>query len=98
MIAVQTFDARLTPARPDAAASHLRGVIDVPRYLDPQACLVAVPVAPLRPRPQGEAAPDSELLMGEGFVVYDREDGWAWGQSELDGYVGYIADAHVVPA
>ena len=34
----------------------------------------------------------TQLLHGEAFTVYEtRDDGLAWGQAEMDGYVGYVA-------
>lgn len=37
--------------------------------------------------------------MGESFTVYEtRPDGLAWGQSELDGYVGYVRAEGLGPA
>ena len=33
----------------------------------------------------------SELLFGEGFTVFDRIGGWAWGQCHSDRYVGWVA-------
>jgi hypothetical protein len=49
--------------------------------------------ASLRTRPSGDAAQDSELLFGEIFTVYDRENGWAWGQAARDLYVGYVRES-----
>lgn len=91
-------DRRLTPARGDLAAAHLREAIAAPRYAEAQNCRISVPVAPLRPRPDPAAALDSELLFGEDFAVYDRADGWVWGQSALDGYVGYLPETAVTGA
>ena len=93
-----SFDRRLTPARDDLAAAHLRGTIDAPRYVDPTRHRIAVAVAGLHPDPSGTSVQDTELLWGEDFDVYDRADGWAWGQSALDGYVGYVAEAALSPA
>ena len=31
--------------------------------------------------------------MGETVVVYDEDEGWAWGQLQADGYVGYLPAA-----
>lgn len=43
----------------------------------------------LSPDPGAELA--TQLLHGEAFTVYERRsDGLAWGQAELDGYVGYV--------
>lgn len=93
-----SFDRRLTPARDDLAAEHLRGQIDAPRYAAGDSYRVTSPTAPLRARPDTAAAYDTELLYGEDFEVYDIAAGWAWGQSVSDGYVGYIPQDALAPA
>jgi cell wall-associated NlpC family hydrolase len=85
-------DKRLTPARPDLAAAHLKGTVDAPRYAEGEKFSVAVGRTGLRVRPSTDAAQDSELLFGELFIVYDRSQGWAWGQAANDLYVGYVAE------
>jgi hypothetical protein len=82
------LDKRTTPARADLAAAHLKGVVDAPRYVEGTTRSVWVGRAALRVRPSDEAAQDSELLFGESFTVYDRANGWAWGQAQNDSYVG----------
>jgi hypothetical protein len=32
----------------------------------------------------------NQALRGEGFVQYDEQEGWAWGQLEADQYVGWV--------
>ncbi len=86
-------DRRVTPARADLAAAHLRGQVDAPRYVEGQPFSVGAGRAALRVRPSDDAAQDSELLFGEGFTVYDRAGGWAWGQATNDFYVGYVREA-----
>src|SRR5438045_4883337 len=85
-------DIRVTPARPDLAASHLKGVVSAPRFADGEKFSVAVGRTGLRVRPSDDAAQDSELLFGETFTVYDRARGWAWGQAASDLYVGYVKE------
>ena len=68
-------DRRLTPARPDLAATHLKGVVDAPRFADGEKFSIAAGRASLRVRPSDDAAQDSELLFGEMFTVYDRSQG-----------------------
>lgn len=85
-------DRRVTPARPDLAASHLKGAVEAPRFADGERFSIAVGRASLRARPSGDAAQDSELLFGEIFTVYDRAHGWAWGQAANDLYVGYVRE------
>src|SRR5690348_15415079 len=85
-------DRRLTPARPDLAASHLKGVVDAPRFADGEKFSVVAGRTSLRVRPSDDAAQDSELLFGEVFTVYDHSNGWAWGQAANDLYVGYVKE------
>ncbi|HET7083142.1 MAG TPA: C40 family peptidase [Rhizomicrobium sp.] len=85
-------DKRVTPARPDLAAAHLKGAVDAPRYADGEKFSIGVGRTSLRVRPSADAAQDSELLFGEVFTVYDRSGGWAWGQAVNDLYVGYVAE------
>jgi hypothetical protein len=92
------LDKRLTPARADLAAAHLQGVVDAPRYVEGTKRSVWVGRAALRVRPSDDAAQDSELLFGESFTVYDRANGWAWGQAQNDSYVGYVEDAALTSA
>ena len=44
---MDAFDPRLTPARPDLAAAHLKGVIPAERYVEPVASRVVEAVAQL---------------------------------------------------
>jgi hypothetical protein len=83
-------DRRVTPARPDLAAAHLKDVVDAPRYVEGERFSVCAGRASLRVRPSDDAAQDSELLFGEIFTVYDSAHGWAWGQAANDLYVGYL--------
>jgi len=83
-------DRRVTPARPDLAATHLKGKVDAPRFVDGEISVVGVGRASLRVRPSTDAAQDSELLFGERVTVYENKDGWAWVQARGDLYVGYV--------
>jgi hypothetical protein len=91
-------DKRITPARADLAAEHLKGTVDAPRYAPGVKRSVWVGRIPLRVRPSDDAAQDSELLFGESFTVYDRAKGWAWGQAGSDSYVGYVEEAALTNA
>ena len=83
-------DHRLTPARADVAAVSLKGQVAAARFVEGVAQQVRVAAASLRRTPAPEAGQETQLLFGEVFVVYDEKDGWAWGQAQLDSYVGYI--------
>jgi hypothetical protein len=51
-------------------------------------------VAPLRHAPSPDAPLDTEALKGERMTVYETSDeGWAWGQLDADGYVGFVPAA-----
>ncbi|MHB2166626.1 C40 family peptidase [Alsobacter sp. R-9] len=85
------FDRRITPVRPDLAAAHLRGVVEAPRYAEGRRMRVLDAVAPLRRAPAPDAPLDTEALHGDTVTVYDIDDeGWAWGQLDHDGYVGWL--------
>ena len=86
------LDRRLTPARPDLAARHLVGKVEAAAFADPVPMRVVAPHAPLRREPRPDGPLDTEALAGELVQVYERHDGWAWGQLADDGYVGYLPD------
>lgn len=94
-----SFDPRVTPARADLAAASLKGKIEAPRYVSGESRVVIETSAPLRRAPRHDAPLDTEALHGERVTVYDIDgEGWAWGQIERDGYVGYLpANALVTP-
>ncbi|MBY8976603.1 C40 family peptidase [Rhodobacteraceae bacterium NNCM2] len=87
------MDRRLTPARPDLAAASLRGKVTADRFVEPTMRRIVLPSAPMRRAPDCAAPYDTELLFGEPVAVYEISGIWAWGQSTLDGYVGYISSA-----
>ena len=82
---------RLTPARPDLAARSLEGQVTAARFVDGEPREVIEPHLPLRRSPAPDALLDTEALMGERVTVYEtNEEGWAWGQLDADGYVGFM--------
>src|SRR3984957_5554094 len=85
-----SFDRRLTPARADLAAEHLRGLVDAPRFAKGRKTRIVAGSAPLRRAPQADASLETEALHGESVTVYDEREGWAWAQLERDHYVGYL--------
>jgi hypothetical protein len=85
------FDPRITPARGDLAAKHLAGVVQAQRFVEGKAYEVGASQAPVRSAPSHEAALQTEALKGERLTIYDiSEEGWAWGQLDGDGYVGFL--------
>ena len=93
----ETRDPRLTPARPDIAAEHLRGLVEAARFAAPRRMRVVAEIAPLTRRADPAAPLDSQLVHGEAFDVYDAADGFAWGQLSTDGYVGYVPLSALAP-
>jgi len=87
-------DPRLTPARGDLAAKYLEGKVKAARYVSGEEFCVVDAIAPLRERPAGDATLLTQVLKGERVTIYDRNgEGFAWGQLNGDGYVGWIPDA-----
>lgn len=87
---MSVFDRRLTPARPDLAAAHLRGAVEAARYVEGRLMHVIAEVTDLRPVPSPESGIDTQALYGEEVMFYDAEEGWGWVQLKRDSYVGYL--------
>jgi cell wall-associated NlpC family hydrolase len=86
-------DPRLTPARPDLAAKYLEGKIAAARFVSGEEFEVVEALAPLREAPSSDAALLTQALKGERVTIYDRNrEGFAWGQLNSDGYVGWLPD------
>jgi cell wall-associated NlpC family hydrolase len=86
-------DPRLTPARPDLAAKYLEGKVEATRFVSGEEYEVVEAIAPLRGTPSSEALLLTQALKGERVTIYDRNgEGWAWGQLNGDGYVGWLPD------
>jgi len=87
-------DPRLTPARPDLAAQHLKGKITAARFVSGEEYEIVDALAPLREQPSTEAMLLTQALKGERVTIYDRNgEGFAWGQLKSDGYVGWLPDS-----
>ena len=86
------LDPRIHPFRPEIAAKYLQGQVEAARFVEGVRHEVVEPIAALRRTPSHEARLDSQALLGERVVVYETTDeGWAWGQLESDGYVGWLS-------
>jgi cell wall-associated NlpC family hydrolase len=89
-------DPRLTPARGDIAAKHLEGKVKAERFVSGETFEIIEAIAPVRERPTGDASLLTQALGGERVTIYDRNgEGWAWGQLDGDGYVGWIPEVAV---
>jgi len=90
-------DPRLTPARPDLAAKYLEGKVEAKRFVEGEAFEIADALAPMRAAPSSDAILLTQGLKGERVTTYDRNDeGWTWGQLNIDGYVGWLPDSALV--
>jgi cell wall-associated NlpC family hydrolase len=86
-------DPRTTPVRPDLAAKYLEGKVKAARFVTGEEFQIAEALAPLHNAPSPDAEMVSQALMGERATIYDRNgEGWAWGQLNSDGYVGWLPD------
>ncbi len=83
-----TPDQRLTPANDRVAAAELRGMVEAPHYTEGNWQVCRHQLAALCNRPSGGQV--SQLLFGDRFRVLETRSGWAFGQMERDGYVGYV--------
>ena len=91
---MRAFDPRVTPARPDLAAKHLQGKVEAARFVEGTGREVIEPQAPVRSAPRPDAPLLTEALNGELVTIYDMDgEGWAWGQLDADGYVGWVPDS-----
>ena len=86
-------DPRLTPARPDLAAKYLEGKVNAARFVTGEEFDVTDAIAPLRETPSADAMLLTQALKGEQVTIYDHNgEGWAWGQLNIDGCVGWLPE------
>ncbi len=87
-------DPRLTPARGDIAAKFLEGKVKADCFVIGETFEIADTIAPVREKPVADAALLTQAIRGELVTIYDRNgEGFAWGQLNSDGYVGWLPDA-----
>jgi cell wall-associated NlpC family hydrolase len=86
-------DPRTTPARPDLAAKYLEGKVEAKRFVSGEEFEIVDALAPVREGPSSDAMLLTQALKGERATIYERNgEGWAWGQLNSDGYVGWLPD------
>jgi cell wall-associated NlpC family hydrolase len=86
-------DPRLTPARPDLAAQYLKGKVSAARFVAGEDFEIYDGLVPLRNQPFSGAELLTQALKGERVTIYERDaEGFAWGQLNGDGYVGWLPD------
>lgn len=89
----KAFDRRITPWRDDLAAAQLEGKVEAARFVEGVEFSLCAGQSALFDGPRPDAQQVTTLRFGERFTVYDRMEGYAWGQCLTDGYVGWVAEA-----
>lgn len=82
------MDRRTTACNGRVADERLEGQVEAEVFVAPHAADVARPVVDLLRDPGG--ARDRQLVWGTPVRVFEERDGWAFVQSDLDAYVGYV--------
>lgn len=85
------LDRRLNAFRADLADARLHGQVSAARFVEGAPGRIATPLAALAARPDPRASCVATFILGERVRVFEARDGWAWVQSDQDGYVGYVA-------
>ena len=86
------MDRRLTPATDRVALETLRDQLDRPAYTAGRPARLAVPLTDILTAPDGRR--DRQVVFGTDLTVIDEQDGFAFIQSGLDQYCGWVrADA-----
>ena len=89
------MDPRLTPANGRVAAIDLKGKVEAEQFVEGERLQCVAPSADIRVCPDGGLA--SQLAYGETIRVLETRQGWSFGQSESDGYVGYVPENSLGP-
>ena len=84
-------DPRITPANGRAALESLRGTVTAPHFTNGEPAQLIQPLTDLLAAPGGRR--ERQLLLGDGFTVIDRHDGYAFGQANKDGFCGYLPES-----
>ena len=95
MTAPPVTDRRLTPATARVAHVSLQGLIDAPHWTEGEPAEIALPLTDLRRAPGG--ARDRQLILGDAFLVIDRDADHAFGMALKDGYCGWVIDGALCP-
>ncbi|MEJ8476190.1 NlpC/P60 family protein [Roseibium algae] len=92
------FDRRFHPVRPDLASIDYEGKVVADRFVEGSLRTIHADFIDIRPKPDLEVAIDTQALHGETVKVFDETaEGWAWGQLETDGYVGWFRSDCLAP-
>ncbi len=84
------LDPRTHAFRPDLADERLSSIVKAERYIPGDDAHVHRDSVPLFNEPSFDGELQTEALFGEIVRIFEIQDGWAWGQLQTDGYVGYL--------
>lgn len=87
---LQMLDPRTHAFRPDLADERLSSLVKAERYIPGDDAHVHRDSVPLFNEPSFDGELQTEALFGEIVRIFEIQDGWAWGQLQTDGYVGYL--------
>jgi hypothetical protein len=82
------MDPRTTPSNGRVAHVSLEGQLEAERFVKGRWMMVQQPMVNITDAPRGNRV--SQLLFGERFLALETTDGFSFGVTERDGYVGYI--------
>ncbi len=95
------MDKRIHAYRDDRANQELEGQVEAKKFVAGQVFQVRESYANLHSTPDITSSLVSQAVMGQTLKVFERKDGWCWGQLEHDGYVGYLPetslDLNIIP-
>ncbi|MEM9633507.1 MAG: NlpC/P60 family protein [Pseudomonadota bacterium] len=93
-----TLDRRRHPVRKDLAALDYEGRFEAARFVEGEVFQINSDRIAIRPEPRSDRSIDTEALRGEWVTVYEQTpEGWAWGQLDTDGYVGWFSSDGLGP-
>lgn len=91
------FDSRTNAYRSDLADKRLENRVHADRFVTPTKASASQPVVAVLKSPADDSTQASELTLGETVSVFEQKDGWAWIQSDIDRYIGYVKDSGLGP-
>ncbi len=97
MATLDSLDRRLNAHRADLADVRLDGKVEAVRFVAGKPATICSAIADLRGSPDPASPIDHQLLLGHPIKVFEQRDGWAWAQSDIDGYVGYTQAENIGP-
>jgi cell wall-associated NlpC family hydrolase len=83
-------DKRLNAYRDDLANVELEGRVSAGRFVEGKKALIVPNFADVHAQPSGTSGLQTQFLHGHDVTVFETQDGWAWIQGNVDGYVGYV--------